>query len=224
MNLLDIIFPKRCVACGRFGSYLCEEDKKKIQPAKSFCPVCLSAAIGGTVHTKCRTKLSLDGLVCIFEYITPIKEVIAELKYRFVRDLEGIVGEELRRVKLFDRYDFASFSLVPIPLSAGRKNWRGFNQTEVLGRLIAQRLKTPFDSQVLTKLKETKPQVRLPRKERIRQIAGAFGVVSHEKIGGKNFLIFDDVWTTGATMKAAASTLKRKGAKKVWGIAFASSH
>jgi len=109
MNLLDFIFPKRCVVCGKFGEYLCETDINKIQPAKSFCPVCLKAAIGGTTHGKCNTKLSLDGLICIFDYKSPLKEIISELKYRFVKDLDQIVRSEIKKPKFLERYDFTGY-------------------------------------------------------------------------------------------------------------------
>ena len=221
---MDFLFPKRCVACGRFGSYLCDEDRKKIEPAKSFCPVCLKAAISGTTHSKCKSKLSLDGLICIFDYKSPTKELIAQLKYRFVRELTEVVRAELKKTKSLDNFDFREFILVPIPLSAGRKNWRGFNQAEILGQAVAKRLKLPFKPEILKKIKETRPQAKLARSERLRQMRGTFASENTAEIEGGKFIIFDDVWTTGATMKAAAATLKRKGAGKVWGVALSSSH
>lgn len=224
MGLLDFLFPKRCVACGSFGSYLCEVDRRKIRPAKSFCPVCLKAAIGGTTHAKCGRKLSLDGLICLFDYSAPVREMVAQFKYSLVTDLASLLKKELiEKLKLFDRYDFTTYSLLPVPLSQRKKNWRGYNQTEILGKLIAQKLRMNFDSNLLVKIKETKPQAKLPRAERIKQTVGVFGVKDPEKVKNKNFIVFDDVWTTGATMKATAAVLKRKGAVKVWGIAFASS-
>ena len=224
MGLLDLIFPKRCVACGRFGSYLCEKDEKKITGAKCFCPMCLKAAIGGTTHPKCKGKLSLDGLICLFDYSTPVKEIIHELKYRFVRDLQEVVRAQVKKSKRLDSLDLSSFTLIPIPLSSSRKNWRGFNQTEILGKLVAQKLKIPFASDILARTKDTKSQVKLPRKERIRQTKGVFQVADPKKALKKNFLVFDDVWTTGATLKEATAVLKRKGAVRVWGLALASSH
>lgn len=224
MSLLDFIFPKRCVVCRTFGDYLCVVDRSNIQPAKSFCPVCLKAAIGGTTHGKCKRKHTLDGLICIFEYKSPVKEIIAELKYRFVKDLAQIIKVELKKTKFLDKYDFSGFIITPIPLSSKRKNWRGFNQTEILGEIIAHRLKLRFLPNLLQKVKETKPQVKLTKKERMKQVKGTFGLTKKCEIRGKKFIIFDDVWTTGATAKAAATLLKRKGAERVWAITLASSH
>jgi ComF family protein len=164
----------------------------------------------------------LDGLICLFYYTTPVKEIIHELKYRFVRDLQAALAVEIRGASVLKKVDFDSFTLVPVPLSQARQLWRGFNQAEIIGKNIAKQLKVPFAPEVLKKTKETKPQAKLARAERLRQVAGVFK--ASPEISGRNFLLFDDVWTTGATMKAAAAALKRKGAVKVWGLALASSH
>src|SRR4030042_1176389 len=159
MGLLDFIFPKRCVVCGEIGIYLCRKDRNKIKLAPTFCPVCLKAAIGGTTHVKCKGPLSLDGLICLFDYSTPIKEIIHELKYRFVKDLVGVLTSEIKKAEILREVDFASFALVPIPLSRGKENWRGFNQAEILGKLIALQLKIPLGSEILRKSTEKKQQV-----------------------------------------------------------------
>ena len=223
MGFLDLIFPKRCVVCGRFGEYLCDKDKKNIQPAKAFCPVCLRAAIGGATHPKCKGKLSLDGLICMVDYKSPVKEIIAELKYRFVTDLARMLEQEIRKSRFLDKYDFAGFTVVPIPLSSGRKNWRGFNQTEILAKVVARRLRLIVTPEILRKIRETKPQAKLRREDRLKQVKGTFGLVL-ETVKGKKYIIFDDVWTTGATLKEVAAVLKRKGASAVWGMTLASSH
>lgn len=220
VNLLDFIFPPRCVVCGQFGTYLCLRDRKNIRPASSFCPVCLKKAIGGTTHTKCKKAWSLDGLVCLFHYSTPTKEMIHELKYRFVRDIQEAFAKEIRKSEKLGEIDFRGFTLVPIPLSGRRKRWRGFNQTEVLGEKTARKLKISFGAEVLNKIKETKPQVKLHRAQRVKQVTHVFRTKKDE-IAGRNFLVFDDVWTTGATIKSAATALKRRGAGKVWGLALA---
>lgn len=67
MNLLDFIFPKKCVGCGRLGSYICSVCLRKIEPIEHpACPVCQRQAIGGKTHPGCRTKYTLDGLVVGF--------------------------------------------------------------------------------------------------------------------------------------------------------------
>jgi len=223
MGLLDFIFPKRCVVCGKFGQYICHQDIKEIREREQFCPVCQKSAIGGTTHAKCVTKYSMYGLVCLFDYNKASRALIHELKYRFVKDLRETFRILIRKNKSLRQLDFKEFILIPTPLSTVRKRWRGFNQSEILGKEIAQILKIDFSQSYLYKKKDTKPQVTLLKLQRAKQMKDSFQT-DKSLVFGKNILLFDDVWTTGATMKSAAGELKRRGANKVWGLVFASSH
>jgi len=202
---------------------------------KQICPICGEGALEGSTHKFCCRPFGLDGLTSIFAYKGPVARAIKKLKYKFVKDLaEELVelflsfcGEE----KLFS--DFCCLSntiLVPIPLHSQRLRWRGFNQAELLGELIAGNLGIKFVPDLLIRVKDTKPQVELDRKDRQQNILGAFrrnpssqfARQSAEQVIRKSLvLIFDDVWTTGATLKEAAKVLKRSGAKKVWGLTIA---
>ncbi|OGY24056.1 MAG: hypothetical protein A2172_00730 [Candidatus Woykebacteria bacterium RBG_13_40_15] len=224
MGLLDLIFPKRCVVCSSLGTYLCENDRLKIKPTEQFCPVCLKAAIGGTTHPKCKTRYSLDGLVCLFQYSSPIKDLIGQLKYRFTTDLETTIIEETKKSKNLANHNFKQYFLVPIPVSSNKKRWRGFNQTEILGRKIASLLGIDFDPNILIKTKQTKPQATLPKKERLIEVTNSFDITKEAEVRSKNYLVFDDVWTTGATVREVTKVLKRKGAGNIWALILASSH
>src|SRR5437773_1258128 len=90
MNLLDLIFPKRCVGCGKVGRYICVSCQKLILPIalnECICPMCEKPAIDGITHPRCRTKYSLDGLTSFFYYTTVARQVIKAIKYRFVYDM-----------------------------------------------------------------------------------------------------------------------------------------
>jgi ComF family protein len=223
MGLLSLLFPKRCVVCRRVGSYLCQEDRDKIKLGGTFCPVCGKAAINGSTHAKCLSPYSLDGLICLFHYGTPIKELIHELKYRLVADLREVLISEIKKGKRLSEFDFSGFYFVPVPLHRQREAWRGFNQSKYLGTRLARFLKTSLASDVLTKLRDTTPQAKLSRLERLRGAKGTF-LGEKEQVKDRQFIVFDDVWTTGATLKEAALVLKRSGARKVWGLVLASSH
>lgn len=155
-----------------------------------------------------------------------VKKAIKKLKYKFVSDL----SEEL--VNLFLSFcgedkTFSDFCLkprvvlVPVPLHPKRLKWRGFNQAELLGELISQGLGLEFAPHLLLRVKNTKPQVELDKKERQRNVRNAFRANLKFEIKNLKIILFDDVWTTGATLKEAAKVLKRKGAKKVWGLTLA---
>lgn len=146
------------------------------------------------------------------------------MKYRLVFDLAkelvelSLVRQNTTRLL---RGMGERFILVPVPLHATRARKRGFNQAEVLGRKIAEAVEISFSSEFLKRTKDTPPQVDLKRKERLINVSGAFEVSKKDGVSGKNFLLFDDVTTTGATLRSCAHVLKRAGARSVWGLTLA---
>jgi len=109
--------------------------------------------------------------------------------------------------------------LVPIPLYWQRENWRGFNQAELLGRKLADYFGWQLRNDVLIRQKATLPQVGLEASQRQKNIQGVFRInYNHQIPKDFSLLLFDDVWTTGSTLKEAGGVLKRAGFKKVWGL------
>jgi ComF family protein len=194
---------------------------------RSICPLCSKGSPGGLTHPGCRRPQGLDGLTAVFAYRGIIQKAIKKLKYKFIYDL----GEDL--VELFLSFcgedkAFVNFCLnpevylVPIPLHPVRLKWRGFNQAELLGKMIAKNLDLPFWPDLLTRVKLTRPQIELNKEERETNIKGAFSVGDKGAAYPRpSVLLFDDVWTSGATLKEAAKVLKRAGAQKVWGLTLA---
>lgn len=222
---LSLLFPRRCVACGKPGKYFCNRCKTKIKQVEyQVCPVCERPAIGGVTHPRCLTNCSLDGLTSFFIYDGPIKRAIKDLKYRFVSDL----AKELISLTEVAGHEFFNpdFVLTPVPLHWQRQNWRGFNQSEVLGKIMAKKLGVKFISGLLVRKKNTRPQVELKSKKRQKNIEGAFifnpkipHIISVSKY--HSIIVFDDVWTTGSTLRACGRVLKQAGVKKVWGMTLA---
>jgi competence protein ComFC len=227
--LLDLIFPKKCLGCGKTGGYFCSFclNRVSLEP-KRICPVCQKPSLGGLTHPRCQNPQSIDGLTSIFVYQRVVKKAITKLKYKFVSDLAQDLVELFLSFCGEDRV-FSHFCqqeevcLLPIPLHPLRKRWRGFNQAELLGKMIAQNLGIKFLPDVLIRAKKTKPQVKLNKEERKKNIQGAFALNSNHRslVTGHQFILFDDVWTSGETMREATKVLKRNGAKRVWGLTIA---
>jgi competence protein ComFC len=230
--LLDFIFPRACIGCGRWeNSYLCADCVNFLKPQdQSICAYCFKPAIGGQTHPSCQLKWGLDGFTAIFQYQSLVKKVIQQFKYQYQTDLGktilemilSFVGEDKAFVRFASQPKVA---LVPVPLHWLRKNWRGFNQAEVLGQLLAQKLGIKFWPDLLTRCKYTQPQAKLKKKQRLKNIKGCFDLnkqYDNRAIKECNhIIIFDDVWTTGATLKECALVLKRNGFKKVWALTLA---
>jgi len=220
MNLLDFLYPKKCFGCGKGGSYICRRCHLKTETPKAFCPMCRRASIGGTTHTRCVRPRGMDSLISLFSYDGVIKKAIGELKYNFVEDCAGEMAG-LCVLKLKDLYTNKDVILVPIPLHRSRERWRGFNQSASVGKHIAALMGWKFVPDLLERTSRTKPQVGLEKKLRKNNVKGVFKLNPNYKLRSPDYLLFDDVWTTGSTMKEACKALKRSGAKTVWGLTIA---
>lgn len=239
--LFDFLFPRRCVFCGKLGSYLCPFCLKKIEFLQtSVCPVCERPAIDGKTHPGCQTRYSLDGLISACLYDGPIKVAIKRLKYKpWISDLGEILADLLSKYLASDSSIVQTIELrplvVPVPLHKSRERQRGFNQAEILGKLLAEKLNLEFIPDLLCRHKKTKPQVELQGKERQENIQDAFSIPPNSPNNlispaegearlwrqNPNILLLDDVWTTGATLRAGGNVLKRAGAQSVWALTLA---
>ncbi len=222
MAFLDLIFPKTCLECGREGEYLCPDCMSKTKPARLICPYCYKPAIDGTTHTRCSKKLGLDGLTSIWEYEGIVRKAVLSLKYKYATELEKelqvYIVSELKR-KLFPSDAF----LVPIPIHWHKENVRGFNQSILVGKNIASKMGWRFLPDLLIKKVSTVSQAELSSEKRRKNLKGVFVVSTRNSpfIIPDSVILFDDVFTTGSTMREAAIVLKRAGVEKVWGLTIA---
>lgn len=184
--------------------------------------MCERQAIDGITHPGCRTRYSLDGLVSFYRYNGPVKAAIKRLKYKpYLSDLVTILVNGDFNNEAMQQFS-NDFTVVPVPLYPQRERERGFNQAALLGKVIADRLKLPFQDHLLKRTRNTKPQVELKGKDRRENVVDAFAVNKNYTLYAKRYvLLVDDVWTTGSTMRVCANVLKRAGAKKVWAITIA---
>jgi len=236
ISFLDFLFPKRCVSCGKIGSYICRECFSQIKYIeKPICPVCQRQAIGGKTHPGCIGKYQLDGLIVACRYQGAVKAAIGKVKYKWVYDIGELLTDLI--IDNFWRYELPSqIILVPVPLHPKREKWRGFNQAKILGEVLSKRFNQSY-LEVLFRSRDTKSQVGLKKKDRLENIKGAFALhpAGQKKrkpfdfaqgkiitgVSGKNIILVDDVYTSGATMREACRVLKKAGAKSVWAMAVA---
>lgn len=226
MNLLDTIFPKKCLECKKTGNYICWNCLNKLIPLKQVCIRCGKPSIDGLTHTKCLRPWGMDGLVHLWPYGGVIRKALLGLKYKYATDIAREITKNIViKLKTKDILFPKTVVLVPIPLHARRKNWRGFNQVEVIGRGVSEKMDWKLNSELLVREKLRRPQIELRGKQRRQNIRGVFSVKkNHLTIQPFNHLtvvLFDDVFTTGSTIKEACKVLKRNRVKKVWGLTIA---
>ena len=152
------------------------------------------------------------------------------LKYRNKKGIAEVLAqaaydrllEELSELAVFE--NFNNPILIPIPLYKKRLKKRGYNQAELLAKEIVKRGNDVFTltTKVLYKVKDTKSQVEIrDKKERLKNLHGAFAVKNPETIHGRNIILVDDVTTTGTTLNEAKKVLEKSGARKVIAITIA---
>ena len=105
--------------------------------------------------------------------------------------------------------------LVPVPLHIKRLRERGFNQAYLLVMRWAKRDGVCCDGRLLRRVRWTEPQTTMNRKDRRKNVKGAFAVNRPEAVRGKRIVLVDDVYTTGSTVNECAKVLKKAGAEEV---------
>lgn len=157
--------------------------------------------------------------VAVFDDVS--RQLVHGLKYRDRLELARPMGRWMRRAggELVNEAD----AIVPIPLHRRRLWWRRANQSALLAQEIARASGKPFAPELLTRHRPTRQQVGFTRAERERNVSGAFRAEkgAAERLKGKRVLLVDDVYTTGATVKAATRALLRAGAEAVDVLVFA---
>ncbi len=101
--------------------------------------------------------------------------------------------------------------VLPVPLHPKRLKERGFNQSGLLAGELARKIGVPVSFDVIVRKNRTLPQTRLNRKERLKNVRGAFELSGAQGVRGRRVLLVDDVFTTGTTLSECARTLKKKG-------------
>jgi ComF family protein len=112
--------------------------------------------------------------------------------------------------------------IIPIPLHPARLREREYNQSQILAAMVSGLLQKPLICDTLLRIRNTKPQVELNEKIRVKNIQGCFSIKNGERLKAKSVLIIDDVFTTGATLSEAARVIKEYGPLKIFALTLAS--
>jgi ComF family protein len=159
-----------------------------------------------------------------------LRLLILQLKFRRRERLGRRLGSFLGRSwgKLGGIGDDAPPLIVPVPLFRSRERERGFNQARLLAEGLRHELaklpgkkKLRIESGLLIRTRATPPQAGLKFQARKENVRGAFAVARPKFVRGREVVLVDDVMTTGATLSACASALKKAGTGRVFALAMA---
>jgi ComF family protein len=226
-TILHWVFPVDCAACGRPATdrrlpFFCRACWESITPIEGpLCPRCgqpfdsplaLAYSPGHTCRA-CREKPPrFDRALSPYRYKGVLEQAIRLFKYRR-RDALTAPLSDLMLVWA-DRLPPTDL-VMPVPLHPARLRAREFNQSLLLADRIARRLGLPLSFDHLERIRQTRPQTELDRKDRARNVRRAFAVRDPDGLEDRRVLLVDDVLTTGATVNDCARALRRAGAASV---------
>lgn len=200
-GFLDLIFPPRCVHCGRVDTTFCEADKTKLHDrAVNFLqrPLPEFVDVYATGHH--------DGI---------LQSAVQALKYYDARELATPLGKRIVSVLMQQQWTFDI--IVPVPMHTSRLQERGYNQAEEIAQVVAMMTRKPNLPEAIIRQRPTRSQVGLNQQERQQNLADAF-VADQALVAAKRLLLVDDVLTTGTTLSGCAQAAIEGGADEVYGI------
>lgn len=224
--LVDLLFPPQCVHCGAYGTFFCATCAQLVEPVGPLlCESC--GRPQQKLVTQCeqcqqQPALVIDAVRIAALHTPPLREAIHAFKYEQRPELAEALARYL--VALVQStpqqaHWLAVDGVVPVPLYKERHHERGYNQSELLASAFCRSVQLPLQSTWLVRQRSTQSQVGLTAAERQHNVQDAF--VAAAAVAGKRILLIDDVYTTGATMRACAQAALTAGAQVVYGVALA---
>ena len=219
-NSIDWLFPPECIGCGKEGVLICSECWHSMVRANvDSCIYCGAQLSKRGVCTRCEhLQHAIHELRYVAVYQGVMRTAIHRLKYE--RDL-GIALELADMLaQIMQATNWQIDLIMPVPLSEKRKAQRGYNQAALLAYPLSLQLHIPENTKGLARIHETRSQVNLNFQERQENVQGAFSADT-AIVKDKTILLVDDVFTTGATINAAAAALREAGSKRVYALTVA---
>jgi ComF family protein len=226
----DLLYPPGCASCGIItGAHrgLCPKCWSGVRfIERPYCevlglPFAHDLGAGILSADAIANPPPFDRLRSAAIHDQAVRDLVHGLKYRDRTDLAPMMAAWM--VRASDGMVEACDVVIPVPLHRTRMLSRRFNQSAELARHIAHRSGKPLLPATLGRVKKTLQQVGLGAKAREENVRGAFAIAKgHENdIFGRRIVLVDDVYTTGATVAAAARTLRKGGAADITVLTFA---
>lgn len=221
-KLWNILYPENysCIFC----------DNEVIKNEYSACDDCIDKfKINTKVCQVCGIPLSSMATVCLrcknknhhifkqartpFIYKDEVAYAIQKLKYDNGKYLAKPLAKFM--ADCYKQYEFNCDCIIPVPLHKDKQKLRGYNQSQLLADALSGYINLEVFDNVLLREKDTLTQTNLNYMQRQENLKDAFKVENKNLIMGKNVLLIDDVFTTGATSENCANSLIKAGAKRV---------
>ncbi|WP_316862829.1 ComF family protein [uncultured Cohaesibacter sp.] len=229
-GLLDLVIPPRCAGCGKVverANHLCGDCWHKMDwIVPPYCPISglpFSHDLGTMIVDPSVLAVPpfYDRARSVALFGETARRMVHQLKYHDRVELATVMGRWMARAGADCLADPEAL-VVPVPLHRRRLWRRGFNQSALLAKVIAEEAKRSYLPDLLQRTRSTLQQVGLNDEERRQNVEGAFRLSQPHKltVAGRTVVLVDDVWTTGATLESCCRVLRRAGAKEIDIITF----
>lgn len=204
LRALDLIFPPICGFCGKVDTkYICNQCKRIIE----------KNAINKVDNYDDKF---FNKHLYIFKYEGIVREKIIDYKFQnkayLHRTFAEAILENKENIEFIKQYDF----LIPIPIHKERKKIRGYNQSELIARILSDEIeKIKLELNILKKYKNVVAQSTLDKKQRSENIKDVYKITDKQRVKDKKILLLDDIYTTGSTANECSRVLKEAGCKEV---------
>ena len=224
-KIIDLLYPPTCVRCGELlgkGDAFCDSCLEDYIDAKDrTCPICLEKVSNCTCPGNLLKAGAVKQLYKLFYYFpnkteSAHNQIIYALKRKHLHYAYEFLAQELACVVLNHLGDeLNEYTLTYIPASYRRMGSEGYDHMQYFAKYLSYVLHIPYENTLIYARKKKKAQKFLSKQERIKSANGLFLPSNKVHIIDKKYILLDDVVTTGATLLAGATALRRGGAKSV---------
>ncbi len=194
-KLLDWVYKKKCYFCG--SSKEAVKMCSKCYNEMDYLPVKVNRIAEG------------KKIYCAGVYNKNLQKLIRGLKYHNQRDLAFYLAKFM--AEYFEKItDNKNFEVVPVPIFPKREKKRKYNHMNLVAEEFCTLTSSTLNKELIKRIKDTKPQYKLKRIERIENLSKAF-TVNKDAYKGKTILIIDDICTTGSTFEEMIKELQKNG-------------
>ena len=214
--LRDLCYPGKCVQCAEVcdgASPLCEVCLDQLVhleevPHCAACAMTLAYPSAPCPHCQGKGPVLLDRVVRLGPFEDPIKTIIHRVKYNGLWPLGEYLADRLLELEPAKALLSETNLLIPVPLHPLRQIERGYNQAAVIARRLGKRCRIKTAEPVI-RLRRTETQTHMHAPTRREaNLREAFGLTSAKQVTGKHVVIVDDVYTSGATLRAVARAVR----------------
>ena len=217
-KVLNFLFPPVCGIClKKDKNWICDECLNKLNSELKLKKIRIDKNISEKIYKVVYETNNIIKIFYLFEYKDLIRKKIIEFKFNdksyLYKTFSNIILKNKKICKLLNSYDI----IIPVPMFEKKKSKRGYNQTELISKEIAKKLDITFNNNILFKIKENKTQSLLNYHERKQNVLNVYKINDSEtkNVSNKKIILFDDIYTTGFTVKECIKELEKLNPKKI---------